>query len=71
MQLCQLPAFPDMGLSRPGYIHALSGFQTQTILRVGVMELDSGSSTPFTLQEDSFVTVYVEAAEDIPIALQI
>ena len=71
MQLCQLPMFPNMGLSKPGYIHPLSGQSTQSILRVGVQELDSGSSTSFTLVEDSLVTVYVEAAEDIPIAVQI
>lgn len=35
------------------------------------MELDSGSATYFTLIEDSFMTVYVEAAEDIPIAVQV
>jgi hypothetical protein len=69
MQLCQLPAFPSMGLSKPGYIHSLSGYSTQTILRVGVQELDSGSATSFTLTEDSFISVYVEAAEDIPIAV--
>ena len=29
MQLCQLPAFPNMGISKPGYIHPLSGYSTQ------------------------------------------
>ena len=71
MQLCQLPQFPSMGLSKPGFIHPLSGYSAQSILKVGVQELDSGSATTFTLVEDSLVTVYVEAAEDIPLALQI
>lgn len=36
LQLCQLPEFPSMGLSKPGYIHPLSGYSTQSILKVGV-----------------------------------
>ena len=40
-------------------------------MKVGVQELDSGSATNFVLTEDSFLTVYVEAAEDFPIAVQV
>lgn len=43
----------------------------QQVLNIGVLELDSGSTTIFTLTEDSFVSVYVETAEDIPVALEI
>jgi len=62
---------PDQGLSTPGYVHPLSGLSMQTILDVGIMTLDSGSHTHFTLVEDSLVTVYVETPEDIPVALSI
>ena len=40
-------------------------------MNIGVIELDSGSSISFSIQEDSFITVYIEAAEDIPVALEI
>lgn len=71
IQLCQLPQSPTMGLSKPGYMHSLSGGQMQTIMKIGLLELDSGSNVSLTLTEDSFVTVYVETAEDIPVALHI
>ena len=71
LQLCQLPQLPSQGLSKPGFMHPLSGGATQAILKPGIVELDSGSATSFTLVEDSLVTVYVEAPEDIPVALQI
>ena len=60
-----------MGLSKPGYMHSLSGGQMQTIMKIGLLELDSGSNVSLTLTEDSFVTVYVETSEDIPVALHI
>ena len=71
MQLCQLPQLPIQGFNRPGYLHPINGNIMQSMLKIGIQELDSGSSTHFTLTEDSLVTVYVEAAEDIPVALQI
>jgi len=40
-------------------------------MKIGLLELDSGSNVSLTLTEDSFVTVYVETAEDIPVALHI
>lgn len=58
-------------MSKAGYIHPLSGNQLQTVMNIGVIELDSGSLISFSIQEDSFITVYIEAAEDIPVALEI
>ena len=69
--MCQLPHTPENGLSRPGYLHPLSGHTMQSIFTVGVLELDSGSTITFTVPEDSFISVYVETAEDIPVALEI
>lgn len=71
MQLCTVPQSPPEGLSKPGYIHPLSGNAMNDILKIGILELDSGSMTTFTLEEDSQVTVYVETSEDIPVALEI
>lgn len=71
MQLCQLPQLPINGISKPGYIHTLSGKQMQTSLTIGVLELDSGSHTALTLDEESLVTVYIETSEYIPVALEI
>ena len=36
-----------------------------------MLELDSGSTISFTIAEDSLMTVYIEAAEDIPVVLEI
>ena len=71
IQLCQLPQHPINGLSKPGYVHPLSGGHMQHVFKIGVLELDSGSNTSLTLHEDALVTVYVETAEDIPVALHI
>ena len=36
-----------------------------------LLELDSGTTVAFTIPEDSMVTIYVEASEDIPLGLSI
>lgn len=43
----------------------------QEILYIGVMELDSGSHTSFTIEERSLVTVYIETDADTPVAISI
>ena len=58
-----------MGMTKPGYLHALSGNSINQILDVGIHLLDSGSSTAFTISEDSMITAYVETPIDIPVAL--
>lgn len=69
--MCPMPEFPTGGLTKPGYVHSLSGGQVNTILQVGVLKLDSGTTTSFTISEDSQVNVYIETSFDIPVALQV
>ena len=69
MQLCALPNLHYSSLTAPGFIHALSGFSTQSTFNVGLMAIDSGTSQTLTLQEDSQVIIYIEAPEDVPVAV--
>lgn len=71
MQLCQLPPFPQNGMSKPGYLHALNGQSMQEILYIGVIELDSGSHTSLTITENSIATIYIETDPSTPVALYI
>lgn len=43
----------------------------QTVMKFSLLELDSGATLPFTIPENSIVTAYIEASEDIPLALAI
>lgn len=69
MMVCSVPETPKHGLTQAGYLHALGGYQLSTIMQWSLLELDSGAALPFTIPEDSLVTAYLEASEDIPVAL--
>lgn len=71
MMVCSVPETPKNGLTQAGYIHPLGGYQLQTVMQWSLLELDSGSTLPFTIPEDSLVTVYIEASEDVPLGLSI
>lgn len=47
----------------PGYIHPLSGSTINTIIKANLLELASGFHLPFSLKEESLVTVYIETDE--------
>ena len=69
MQVCSVPETPKNGLTQAGYLHPLGGYQLSTVMQWSLLELDSGATLPFTLPADSRVTAYLEASEDIPVAL--
>ena len=40
-------------------------------MKFSLLELDSGATLPFTIPENSVMTAYIEASDDIPLALAI
>jgi hypothetical protein len=58
-------------LNTVGNLHSLSGEIVDTYIPAAIRALDSGSRMNFKLDSPSFVTVYVETPEDVPVALSI
>lgn len=71
MELCPLPDSPSGGFNRIGYLHTLSGASMQSNMLFKIIELDSGKSISFKVDDTSLVNAYIEVPSDFEVALSI